>query len=39
VPMQSVFKGIIPFLLIEAGFVVLLIAFPKIVLFLPSISG
>jgi C4-dicarboxylate transporter DctM subunit len=39
VPMQNVFKGIIPFLLIEVGFVVLLIAFPQIALFLPSISG
>jgi len=39
VPMQTIFKGILPFLFIEAGFVVLLIALPQIVLFLPSISG
>ncbi|MBA7566813.1 C4-dicarboxylate TRAP transporter large permease protein DctM [subsurface metagenome] len=39
VPMQTIFKGILPFLAIEAGFVVLLIVFPQIALFLPSISG
>jgi TRAP-type C4-dicarboxylate transport system permease large subunit len=39
VPMQSIFKGIIPFLIIEALFVVALVRFPQIALFLPSISG
>lgn len=39
VPMQTIFKGILPFLAIEAGFVVLLIAFPQIALFLPGLSG
>jgi C4-dicarboxylate transporter DctM subunit len=39
VPMQSIFKGIVPFLIIEAAFVVALVRFPQIALFLPSISG
>jgi C4-dicarboxylate transporter DctM subunit len=39
VPMQTVFKGIIPFVIIEFCFVILLVAFPQIALFLPSISG
>lgn len=39
VPMQSIFKGIVPFLIIEAAFVVALVQFPQIALFLPSISG
>jgi tripartite ATP-independent transporter DctM subunit len=39
VPMQTIFKGIMPFLVIEAAFVALLIAFPQIALWLPSLSG
>jgi TRAP-type C4-dicarboxylate transport system permease large subunit len=38
VPMQTVFKGIIPFLAIELIFVALLVAFPQMALFLPSIG-
>lgn len=38
IPMQTVFKGIAPFLLIELLFVVLLFIFPQIVLFLPDIG-
>ena len=37
VPMETIFKGILPFVLTEVVFVVLLIAFPSIALFLPSI--
>jgi C4-dicarboxylate transporter DctM subunit len=39
VPMQTIFKGILPFVIIEACFVALLVAFPQIALFLPSLSG
>ncbi|MBP1707567.1 MAG: dicarboxylate transporter, DctM subunit [Chloroflexi bacterium] len=38
IPMQTVFKGIIPFLAIELVFVALLVAFPQMALFLPSIG-
>lgn len=36
VPMITIFKGIIPFLIADAVSVALLIAFPKIVMFLPG---
>jgi TRAP-type C4-dicarboxylate transport system permease large subunit len=36
VPMEVIFKGIVPFVLVEILFVILLIAFPQIVLFLPE---
>jgi tripartite ATP-independent transporter DctM subunit len=39
VPMQRIFKGIIPFVVIEAFFIALMVAFPQIALFLPNISG
>ncbi len=39
VPMQKIFKGIIPFLLVEVAFIILITAFPQIVLFLPGLSG
>jgi C4-dicarboxylate transporter DctM subunit len=39
VPMGTIFKGIIPFVIIEACFVALLITFPQIVLFLPGLAG
>ncbi len=38
VPMQKIFRGIIPFLLVELGFIALITAFPDIVLFLPGLS-
>lgn len=38
VPMETIFKGIIPFVVIEACFIALLIAFPQIALFLPSLG-
>jgi TRAP-type C4-dicarboxylate transport system permease large subunit len=37
VPMEVIFKGIFPFLLVEIAFVILLIAFPQIALFLPEL--
>ena len=37
VPMEYIFKGIVPFVVVEIVFVILLIAFPEIVLFLPRI--
>ena len=37
VPMEVIFKGIVPFVLVEIVFVILLIAFPEIVLFLPEL--
>jgi len=36
VPMELIFKGIWPFVVVELIFVILLIAFPQIVLFLPA---
>jgi len=36
VPMELIFKGIWPFVVVELIFVILLIAFPQIVLFLPQ---
>jgi len=39
IPIGKIFRGVIPFLLVELGFVVLIIAFPVIVTFLPSISA
>jgi C4-dicarboxylate transporter DctM subunit len=39
VPMQKIFKGILPFLAVELAFIVLITAFPAIVLFLPGLSG
>jgi C4-dicarboxylate transporter DctM subunit len=37
VPMEVIFKGVWPFVLVEILFVILLIAFPQIVLFLPAL--
>jgi len=37
VPMEHVFKGILPFVLVEFAFLILLIAFPQIALFLPGL--
>ncbi len=39
VPMQTIFRGAAPFLLSMIGVVILIILFPKIVLFLPSMMG
>ena len=39
VPMPTIFKGIVPFLIVEIILLILLIAFPQIVLFLPTIVG
>jgi C4-dicarboxylate transporter DctM subunit len=39
VPMETIFRGIIPFVVVEFAFVAILIAFPQIALFLPSLSG
>ena len=36
VPMQAIFKGVLPFFIAEILFVLLLIAFPQIVLFIPQ---
>ena len=36
VPMEHIFKGIFPFVGVEIAFLVLVIAFPQIVLFLPK---
>jgi C4-dicarboxylate transporter DctM subunit len=37
VPMEVIFRGIVPFVLVEIAFVILLIAFPQIALFLPGL--
>jgi C4-dicarboxylate transporter DctM subunit len=39
VPINTIFRGVLPFVLVECIFATLLIAFPKIVLFLPGLSG
>jgi C4-dicarboxylate transporter DctM subunit len=39
VPMQTIFRGILPFVLIEIFFIALVVAFPQIVLFLPSLGN
>jgi TRAP-type C4-dicarboxylate transport system permease large subunit len=39
VPLTKVFKGVIPFLIADLAVMGLLIAFPKIVLFLPGFIG
>ncbi|MFC1942458.1 TRAP transporter large permease [Chloroflexota bacterium] len=39
VPMGTIFKGIIPFLLVEVVFAALLITFPQIATFLPSLMN
>jgi tripartite ATP-independent transporter DctM subunit len=36
VPMEHIFKGIFPFVVVELVFLILLVAFPQIVLFLPA---
>jgi len=36
IPMGTIFKGILPFLVIELLFIVILTAFPQIALWLPS---
>ncbi|MDD5702698.1 MAG: TRAP transporter large permease subunit [Dehalococcoidales bacterium] len=38
VPIQTVFKGIMPFLLVEIAFIALLLFFPQIALFLPNMG-
>jgi C4-dicarboxylate transporter DctM subunit len=37
VPMEEVFKGVIPFVLVEAAFLIVLIIFPQFALFLPGL--
>jgi TRAP-type C4-dicarboxylate transport system permease large subunit len=37
VPMEVIFKGVWPFVAVEILFVILLIAFPPVVLFLPNL--
>jgi TRAP-type C4-dicarboxylate transport system permease large subunit len=37
VPMEVIFRGVLPFVLVEIFFVIFLIAFPQIVLFLPGL--
>jgi C4-dicarboxylate transporter, DctM subunit len=37
VPLETIFKGIVPFLIAVAVGIVILIAFPQIILFLPDI--
>ncbi|MHC4684854.1 MAG: TRAP transporter large permease [Planctomycetota bacterium] len=37
VPMEVIFKGILPFVVVEIAFVMVLIAFPQIALFLPGL--
>lgn len=37
VPMEVIFKGILPFVVVEIAFIILIIAFPQIVLFLPGV--
>jgi len=37
VPMETIFKGILPFVLTMMIFIILIIAFPQIVLFLPRL--
>ena len=37
IPMETIFKGVLPFVLTMLIFIFLLIAFPQIVLFLPSL--
>ncbi len=39
VPMQTIFKGIIPFLIADIFLVAILILFPAVVMFLPDIMG
>lgn len=39
VPIGKIFRGVVPFLIVEVIFVGLIIAFPAIVLFLPNISA
>ncbi len=39
VPMQKIFRGVMPFLLVELLFIAIITAFPIIVLFLPHLSG
>ena len=38
VPMETILKGFIPFVIIEVCSVILLVAFPQIALFLPGLS-
>ena len=37
VPMERIFKGIIPFIAVEVAVIILLVLFPKIALFLPNL--
>jgi TRAP-type C4-dicarboxylate transport system permease large subunit len=39
VPMGTIYKGIVPFLIADICHLILLIAFPQIALFLPSLMG
>ena len=37
IPMGTIFKGILPFLIVEMIFAVMLVAFPQLALWLPSL--
>ncbi len=37
IPMETIFKGIFPFVIVMIIFIILLVAFPQIATFLPSI--
>jgi TRAP-type mannitol/chloroaromatic compound transport system permease large subunit len=37
--MQTIFKGVIPFLIVEIIVIILIVSFPEIVLFLPRITS
>jgi C4-dicarboxylate transporter DctM subunit len=37
VPMETIFKGIMPFVAVEIAFVIILVAFPQLALFLPRL--
>ncbi len=39
IPIGTIFRGVVPFLLVEVAFVALIIAFPVIVTFLPGIAA
>jgi len=39
IPIGTIFRGVIPFLLVEFIFIAIIIAFPQIVTFLPNLSA
>ncbi|MCX8032333.1 MAG: TRAP transporter large permease [Thermoleophilia bacterium] len=39
IPMGTIFRGVIPFIIVEIIFIAILLAFPKIATFLPSLSA